>query len=156
MIQSHLDLSCFGFEHKKMKLHGLYVKSLPSGSTESQPFSCLVSYEFFKHVFHRSILSLLWRLLEVMVEVTINRLNSCSCTKRGVYTFAGVMPVYWLLKLLLFQIEKWESSSAFLLPLDFSKQVISFPFTCTELPKSSYFMMLIYFIILILKGSKLR
>lgn len=123
----------------------------------SQTFCRLVSYEFFKHVFQRSILSLLWCLPKVTVEVTVNRLNYRSCTKTGVYTVAGVTPVYWLPNLLrLFQIAKWKSSSAFLLPLDFSKQVINFPFTCTELPKSSYFVTLICFIILILKGSKMR
>lgn len=112
----------------------------------SQTLCRLVSFEFFKHDFHRSILSLLWRLPEVIVEVTVNRLNYHSCTKTGVYTVTGVIPVYRLSNLLwLFQIAKWKSSSAFLLPLDFSKQVINFPFTCTGLSKSSWYMILIFF-----------
>lgn len=68
--------------------------------TGSQTFHCLVSYEFFKHVFHRSILILLWCLPEVMVEVSVNRLNYHSCTKRGVCAVTGVIPVCWLPNLL--------------------------------------------------------
>lgn len=145
-----------GLNTRKWNYMGFVWNLFHLVQTGRQTFCRLVSYESFKHVFHTSILCLLWCLSEVMVEVTVNRLNYCSCTKKGVYTVDGVIPRYWLPNLLwLFQIAKWKSSSAFLLPLDFSKQVINSPFTCTELPKSSYFMILIYFIILILKGSKL-
>lgn len=112
--------------------------------TGSQNFCRVVRYEFFKHVFHRSILSLLWRLPEVTVQVPVNRLNYHSCTKRGVYTVTGVIPV-WLPLLWLFQIAKWKFLSVFPLSLDFSKRVINFLFTHTELPKSSYSMIVIYY-----------
>lgn len=38
MTQSHLDLSCLGFEGKKMRLHVLSVKFLPSGPNRKPNF----------------------------------------------------------------------------------------------------------------------